>query len=227
MKKALAVLALAATAAGGALAQTDVWAARLRSFSDTPIATLQGVDCVSIDAPRSVVWRLLVGPEIAATWIIAGIPDVVPRLAHYAKGPTAAKGDVLTLEATTRKGPRQLDLTVTVLQPGEVLSFLIKSDAMKTDSADLLDLRVEQLMLSFFVEARDDGTTDVTWVTHYDSDSPFAALLSPAAVPHQRARRLSALRLFKALAEVAARLPYPPLHDVPTKPQPEPPRRKK
>ena len=222
MKKALAVLALAALAAGGALAQTDPWAARLRSFSDTPIATLQGVDCVSIDAPRSIVWRLLVGPETAATWMLAGVPNIVPRLAHYAKGPTASKGDVLSLEATTLDGPRRIDLTVTVLQPGEVLSFLMKSDA-----ADLLDSRVEQLMLSFFVEAREDGTTDVTWVTHYDSDSPIAALLSPAAVYQRRARRLSALRLFKALSEVAARLPYPPLHDVPTKPQPEQPRRKK
>ena len=198
------------------------WAARLRSFSDTPIATLQGVDCVSIDAPRSIVWRLLVGPETTATWMLAGVPNIVPRPARYAKGPTASKGDVLSLEATTREGPRRIDLTVTVLQPGEVLSFLMKSDA-----ADLLDSRVEQLMLSFFVDAREDGTTDVTWVTHYDSDSPIAALLSPAAVHQRRARRLSALRLFKALAEVAARLPYPPLHDVPARPQPEQPRRKR
>jgi uncharacterized protein YndB with AHSA1/START domain len=222
MKRALPLLALAALAAGPASAQRDPWAARLRSFSDAPIATLQGVDCVSIDAPRSIVWRLLVGPETTATWMLAGVPNVVPRRARYAKGLTASKGDVLSLEVTTIEGPRRIDLTVTVLRPGEILSFLMKSDA-----AELLDSRVEQLMLSFFVEGRPDGTTDVTWVTHYDSDSPIAALLSPADAPHRRTRRVAALNLFKVIAEEAARLPYPPLHDVPTSPQPEPSRRKK
>jgi uncharacterized protein YndB with AHSA1/START domain len=177
---------------------------------------------VSIAAPRAIVWRLLVGPETAATWMLAGVRNVIPRRARYGKGLTASKGDVLSLEATTLEGPRRIDLTVVALQPGEVLSFL-----MKSDDADLLDARVEQLMLSFFVEARPDGTTDVTWVTHYDSDSPIAALLSPAAVHQRRIRRLTALNLFKAMAEEVARIPDPPLHDVPTSPQPGPPRRKK
>ena len=37
-------------------------------------------------------------------------PDLLPRGARYKKGPTAEKGDVLTLEATTLEGPRHLDL---------------------------------------------------------------------------------------------------------------------
>jgi hypothetical protein len=103
---------------------------------------------------------------------------------------------------------------VIAAHPGEVLSFLVKSD-----DADLLDAKVERLTVSFFVDARTDGTTDVTWASHYDSDSPFSALLSPAYARQRRNRRLTALNLFKAIAEEAARLPYPPLHDVPTSAQ--------
>ncbi|MGA7992712.1 MAG: SRPBCC family protein [Thermoanaerobaculia bacterium] len=216
MKRSLAILGLATLAARAASAQQpDPWSTRLRSYTDTPIAAFQGAECVSIHAPKSVVWRLLVGPETVSTWLLAGVPDVVPRRASYGKALTAAKGLVLSIDVTTVDGPRRLDLTVIAAQPGEVLSFLLKSD-----DADLLDARVERLTISFFVEGRPDGTTDVTWASHYDSDSPFSALLSPTYVRPRRARRLSALHLFKAIAEEAARLPYPPLHDVPTSPQP-------
>jgi uncharacterized protein YndB with AHSA1/START domain len=216
MKRALAILGLAALAARGASAQQpDPWSTRLRSYTDTPIATFQGAECVSINAPRSIVWRLLVGPETVSTWLLAGAPDVVPRRASYGKALTAAKGEVLSIDATTIAGPRRLDLTVIAAQPGEVLSFLLKSD-----DADLLDAKVERLTVSFFVEGRPDGTTDVTWASHYDSDSPFSALLSPASARQRHNRRRTALNLFKAIAEEAARLPYPPLHDVPTSPQP-------
>jgi len=216
------VLALAGAAADAA-AQSDPWAARLRLYTDTPYATLQGFECVSIAAPKPIVWRLLVGPETAATWLLTGLPGVVPRRASYAQGWTASKGDVLSIDATIADGPRRIDLTVVAFAPGEVLSFLVKSD-----DADLLDSKVERLTLSFFVEGRPDETTDLTWVSHFEPDSPLSALLSPTFVRQRRARRLAALRVFQALAEEAARLPYPPLHDVPTSPQPtSAPRRRK
>ncbi len=216
MNRALVTLGLLALVARGAFAQQpDPWSTRLRTLTETPVATFQGAECVSINAPRAIVWRLLVGPETVSTWLLAGVPDVVPRRASYGKAITAAKGEVLSIDATTVNGPRRLDLTVIVAEPGEVLSFLLKSD-----DADLLDAKVERLMVSFFVEGRPDGTTDVTWASHYDSDSPFSALLSPAYARQRHNRRITALALFKAIAEEAARLPYPPLHDVPTSPQP-------
>jgi hypothetical protein len=46
-----------------ARAQQDPWSARGRALLDTPLASFQGVNCVSIHAPRSIVWRLLVAPE--------------------------------------------------------------------------------------------------------------------------------------------------------------------
>jgi uncharacterized protein YndB with AHSA1/START domain len=220
----LALAALAALAARGAAAQQpDPLTTRLKRYTETPIATFQGAECVSIQAPKTVVWRLLVGPETVSTWLLAGVPGVVPRRASYGKGPTASRGDVLSIDATTADGPRRVDLTVIALQPGELLAFLLKSD-----DADLLDAKVERLTLSFFVDERPDGTTDLTWASHYDADSPFSALLSPTYMRGRHARRLESLNLFRAIAETAASLPYPPLHDVPTSPQPtSAPRRKK
>lgn len=216
MKRAFGVLGLLAVVAGSASAQQpDPLSTRLRTFTDTPIATFQGADCVTIAAPKSVVWPLLVGPETVSTWLLAGIPNIVPRRAHYGKGLTASKGDVLSIDATTREGPRRIDLSVIAYQPGELLSFLLKSD-----DADLLDAKVESLTLSFFVDGRPDGSTDLTWASHFDADSPFSALLSPTYAKGRRARRLSALNLFKAIAEEAAILQFPPLHDVPITPQP-------
>src|ERR1035441_9008853 len=111
-----------------ARAQQDPWSARVRALSDTPLATFQGVNCVSIHAPRSIVWRLLVAPEYAAAWFLADSPKLKPRGAHYKKGPTAEKGDVLSLEATTSEGPRHLDLSVIAAAPPDVLSFLLRAD---------------------------------------------------------------------------------------------------
>jgi uncharacterized protein YndB with AHSA1/START domain len=216
MRRAWPVLGVLALAAHGASAQTpDPLSTRLRTFTETPIATYQGAECVSIEAPKAVVWRLLVAPETVSTWLLSGVPNVVPRRARYGKGLTASKGDVLSIDATTAGGPRRIDLTVIAYQPGEVLAFLVK-----IDDADLLDGKVERLTLSFFLDARSDGTTDLWWASHFDADSPFSALLSPAYAPRRRARKISALNLFKAIAESAATLPYPPLHDVPVSPQP-------
>ena len=195
---------------GLARAQADPWAARVRSRSDTALATFQGVDCVSIHAPRALVWRLLVAPEYAAKWFFAGVPDLLPRGARYKKGPTAEKGDVLTLEATTLEGPRHLDLVVLAAAPGQLLSFLVKSD-----DGDLLDKGIEKLSLTFVLDTPVDGTTDLYLAMHYDPDSPFSAILSPAAVRRQHERRQASLNMFQLLAEEAARMKDPPLHDVP------------
>jgi uncharacterized protein YndB with AHSA1/START domain len=195
---------------GLARAQADPWAARVRARSDAALATFQGVNCVSIHAPRALVWQLLVAPEYAAKWFFAGVPDLLPRGAHYKKGPTAEKGDVLTLEATTLEGPRHLDLMVLAAAPGQLLSFLVRSD-----DADLLDKGIEKLSLTFVLEAPVEGTTDLYLAMHYDPDSPFSAILSPSTVRRQHERRQASLNMFQLLAEEATRMKDPPLHDVP------------
>ena len=205
-----AALLAACFAPGLARAQADPWAARVRSVSDTALATFQGVDCVSVHAPRALVWRLLVAPEYAAKWFFAGVPDVLPRGAHYKKGPTAEKGDVLTLDATTLEGPRHLEMVVLAASPGRLLSFLVRSDG-----GDLLDKGIEKLSLTFLLDTPSEGTTDVTLAMHYDPDSPFSAILSPTAVRRQHERRQASLNMFQLLAEEAARMKDPPLHDVP------------
>lgn len=213
----IALVLTASLATGLARAEGDPWAARVRARSDVQLATFQGVDCVSIHASREVVWRLLVGPEYASKWFFAGNSDVLPRPAHYKKGPTAEKGDVLLLEATTKDGPRHLDLTVLAVVPAELLSLLVRSD-----DADLLDRGVERLSLTFLLEDPGDGTTDLYLAMHYDPDSPFSAILSPASAPRQRERRQAALAMFRLLAEEAARQKYPPLHEVPLTTPPPP-----
>lgn len=214
---AVALVLTASLAPGLAHAEADPWAARVRARSDVQLATFQGVDCVSIHASRAVVWRLLVGPEYASRWLFAGVPDVLPRPAHYKKGPTAEKGDVLLLEATTKDGPRHLDLAVLAAVPGELLSFIVRSD-----DANLLDRGIERLSLTFLLEDSRDGKTDLYLAMHYDSDSPFSAILSPASAPRQRERRQAALAMFSLLAEEAARQKDPPLHDVPLSAPPPP-----
>lgn len=206
-----AALLAACFAPAPACAQTDPWAARVRLRSDTALATFQGVDCVSIRAPRAIVWRLLVAPEYAAKWFFAGLPNLLPRGARYKKGPTAEKGDVLTLDATTLEGPRHLEMVVLAAVPGQLLSFLVKSDG-----ADLLGKGIEKLSLTFVLDTPVSGTTDLYLAMHYDPDSPFSAILSPAAVRHQHERRQASLNMFQMLAEEAARLKDPPLHEVPT-----------
>ncbi|MFI5118868.1 MAG: SRPBCC domain-containing protein [Thermoanaerobaculia bacterium] len=205
-----AALLAACLSPGLARAQADPWAARVRARSDAALATFQGVDCVSIRAPRAIVWRLLVAPEYAAKWFFAGVPAVLPRGAGYKKGPTAEKGDVLSLDATTLEGPRHLEMVVLAAAPGQLLSFLVKSD-----TADLLDKGIEKLSLTFVLDTPVDGTTDLYLAMHYDPDSPLSAILSPTAVRRQHERRQASLTIFQLLAEEAARMKDPPLHDVP------------
>jgi hypothetical protein len=200
-----------------ARAQQHPWSARVRALSDTPLATFQGADCVSIHASRSIVWRLLVAPEYAAAWFFADSPKLKPRGAHYKKGPTAEKGDVLSLEATTSEGPRHVDLSVIVAAPPDMLSFLVRSG-----EADILDRGIEQVSFTFGLESVPNGVTDLYLASHYDSNSPFAAILSQAAARHQRERRLAILEMFRLIAEEAAHLKYPPLHEVPLSVPPPP-----
>ena len=192
-----------------ARAEQDPWSARVRVLAGTPLATFQGADCVSVNAPRAIVWRLLVAPEYAAAWFFASSPLLKPRGARYKKGPTAERGDTLSLEATTLDGPRHLDLSVLVASPPDFLSFVVRSD-----DANLLDKGLERLSFSFSLESVPDGMTDVYLASHYDSDSPFSALLSPAAARRQGERRRAILEMFRVLAEEAARQKYPPLHEV-------------
>jgi hypothetical protein len=193
-----------------AWAQENRWTDLVRALSDTPLATFQGVDCISIHAPRSIVWRLLVGPEYAATWFFAGSTRLKPRSAHYRKGPTAEEGDVLSLEATTPQGPRHVDLSVVVAAPPEMLSFRVISD-----EAEILDSGITHLSFTFGLEPVPNGVTDLYLVSNYDPNSPFEAILSPEVDRHRRERRGAILEMFRLIAEGAARLKYPPLHEVP------------
>jgi len=212
-----ATLASVALLSAPARAEQDPWSARVRALTDVPLATFQGLDCVSINAPRDIVWRLLVAPEYAATWFFADSPNLKARGARYKKGSTAEKGDVLSLEAMTSGGPRHLDLSVIVAAPPDILSFLVRSD-----DADLLDKGIERLSFTFALESLPNGVTDLTLASHYDSDSPFAAILSPAAARRQRERRRAVLEMLRLIAEEAARQKYPPLHEVPLTAPPPP-----
>jgi len=193
-----------------ARAQENPWLDRARALSETPLATFQGVDCISIHAPRSIVWRLLVAPEYAAAWFFADLPNVKPRGARYENGPTAEKGDVLSLQAMTSGGPRHVDLAVIVSAPPDMLSFLVRSD-----EAGILAGGIARLSFTFGLESVPNGVTDLYLVSHYDSNSPFAAILSPEVDRHRHKRRLAILEMFRLIAEEAARLKYPPLHEVP------------
>ena len=179
---------LASLLATPARAEQDPWSTAVRGLSKTPFATFQGVDCVSIHAPRSIVWRLLVAPEYAAAWFFADSPRLKPRGGRYKHGPTAETGDVLSLEATTSEGPRHLELSVIVAAPPGLLSFLVRSD-----EAGILDKGIEQASFTFGLKSPSDGATDVYLVSHYDSNSPFAAILSQVAAHHQHDRRLAIL----------------------------------
>ncbi len=197
---------------GGPLAaQNDPFYARVRGLVETPYPSFQGADCAHVNAPAATVWRVLVGPEGVPLWLFAGLDNVVPREARYRKGPTASMGETLTVSANTTQGPRKVELTVLALQPGQVLSLRVSDDP-----AGLLTAGASSLVATLVVEALGDGTSDVWWATHYESDSPLAAALSGLGGQRRyRVRREGGLLALASLAEAAARLPHPPLHDVP------------
>lgn len=205
-----ATLALASLFSAPGRAQENRWSELARALSNSPLASFQGVDCVSIHAPRSIVWRLLVAPEYAAAWFFADLPKLKPRGAHYRNGPTAEKGDVLSLEAETSDGARHVDLSVIVAAPPNILTFLVRSD-----EAAILNGGIDRLSFTFGLDSVPNGVTDLYLVSHYDSNSPFAAILSPEEDRKEHERRLAVLETFRLIAEEAARLKYPPLHEVP------------
>jgi hypothetical protein len=197
----------------------DPYMARARLLTRVPYPAFQGDDCVSIAAPRAIVWKLLAAPEHMDDILLADLPNVLPSGSRYRKAWTAQKDDVLILDAITLGGPRDAELTVLAAVPGEFLAFrLTKADEQMTD------LGLAQLTWTFLVDERPDGTTDVAWGSHYDSDSPFAAvILSMSSKKKQQTRREAGLLILKSVAEAAAAMKYPPLHEMPT--APDPPRR--
>jgi uncharacterized protein YndB with AHSA1/START domain len=197
---------------GPLAAQTDPFYARVRGLVDAPYPSFQGADCVHVNAPTATVWRVLVGPEGVPFWLFAELENVVPRDARYRKGPTASTGDTLTVTANTTLGPRKIELTVLALQPGQVISIRVSDDP-----EGVLTAGASSLIATLVVEALGDGTSDVWWATHYESDSPLSAALSGLGGGRRRyrMRREGGLLAIASLSEAAARLPYPPLHDVP------------
>jgi len=199
----------------------DPYVARARLLTRVPYPPFQGDDCMTIAAPRSTVWKILAAPEHVDDILLADLLNVVPSGARYRKVWTAGKDAVLVLDAITMGGPRSAELTVLAAAPGELLAFRLTKA-----SEELTDVGLAQLTWTFLVEERPDGTTDVAWASHYDSDSPFAAaVLSMGGKKKQQTRRQAGLLILKALAEAAASMKDPPLHEMPT--APDPPRRRR
>jgi uncharacterized protein YndB with AHSA1/START domain len=194
----------------------DPYGARVRMLTKVPYPAFQGDDCITIAARRAIVWKLLAAPEHMDEILLADLPNVVPSGAHYQKVWTAQKDAVLVLDAITLGGPRNAELTVLAAVPGELLAFRLTKA-----SEELTDVGMAQLTWTFLVEERPDGTTDVAWASHYDADSPFAAaVLSMSSKKKQQSRRQAGLLTLRSLAEAAASMKNPPLHEMPTAPDP-------
>lgn len=192
----------------GAAAQNDPFYARVRGLTDAPYPSFQGSDCTTIKAPRPLVWRVLTAPAPAGNWLLAELNNVVPRGGRYKNGFAASKNDVLTIQEETLDGPRSSDFRVLVAEPERILSLTVIKDD------DVMSHDLTKLTYTLFLESNPDGSTDVTWATHYDPSSPFAAVLSGVGSKRIRIRREMGLLVLKALSEAAASMPYPPLPDV-------------
>jgi len=204
----LALLVLATSAL--ATAQPDPFYGRVRGLVSGPYPSLRGADCLAIDASPDVVFRILIAPERAAQWLLAAVPDVVPRKARYRRGPTASAGETLTLDVDLVEGPRKIELTVLAVIPGQLVSLRITKDDAGVASG------LSSLTHTLYVEKDGNGGSDLWWANHYDPETPFAAVSSLGAAGLKE-RREAGLRYLKAIAEAAARTPYPPLHDAPRK----------
>jgi uncharacterized protein YndB with AHSA1/START domain len=194
---------------GIAAAQGDPFAARARGLTDYRYPTYQGVECTTIAAPRELVYRVLIGPETAGDWLLADLPMVAFRNAHYRKGPAATKGDALILTADTPQGIRNVELKVLFAVPPRALALAVTKDE------EVISPSVDNLTDTFVLEETPDGQTDLWWATHYDPDSPLAAALSGFGGARRYKSRVQAgLLVLKALAETAAAMPAPPLHQA-------------
>ena len=208
----LALLVLPVFSAGTALAQKDLYYNRVRGLTDVPYPSFQGAECITIQAPRKLVWRVMVSPGPAGDWLLADLDNVVPRGGKYKKGFVDTKDDVLTINSEVLNGPRSTELRVLATLPEHVLAFAVTKDD------DVIAHDIANLIYTFVLESNSDGSTDLYWATHYDPSSPFAAALSGIGSKKSRLRSEKGLLTLKALSEAAATMKYPPLPDLPAEP---------
>ena len=175
-------LALALAAAAPADAQYDPYKARVRGLTETPYPSYQGDRCTTIDAPRAEVWKVLTSPERAADWLLTDV-DVVVVSARLKKGSSLDKGEVLVLGVDTKEGPRAAEVTVLVAIENQLLAL-----AVTKDDAEVISPGATSLIYTFVLEEPEKGKTDLYWATHYDSDSPLAAAVSPLKRGKKRAK---------------------------------------
>jgi len=169
---AAAGLVLLAALGRTASAENDPYKVRVRGRTDVPYPSFQGDRCTTIEAPRDIVWSLLVTPEHVTEWLLVGL-DVVPISTRYKKGSGGTKGDVLAISADTKEGPRTLELTTLVAVENQLLAVAVTKDD------EFLAAGVTNLIYTFVLEDAGHGKTDLYWATHYDADSPLSALSSP------------------------------------------------
>jgi uncharacterized protein YndB with AHSA1/START domain len=219
------VLALAALSAR---AENDPYRIRVRGLTDVPYPSYQGDRCTTIHAPKDVVWNILTDPAHAGEWLLTDLENVTPMSARFRKGTSLAKGEVLLLSVDTKQGPRTVELTVLVAVPDQLLALAVTKDD------DVISPGAANLIYTFLLEEPEPGSTDLYWATHYDSDSPLAAAVSPLKGGKRRylARAERGLLVLWGLGEAEeARLtssptppPAPPRASSPT-PKPTPKKR--
>jgi hypothetical protein len=208
----LPLFVLAIFSARPAPAQNDLYYNRVRGLTDVPYPSFQGAECTTIQAPRKLVWRLLISPGPAGAWLLADLDNVVPRGGRYKKGFVATKDDILTITSEVLNGPRSTELRVLAMIPEHVLALAVTKDD------DVIAHDIANLIYTFVLEPNPDGSTDLYWATHYDPSSPFAAALSGIGARRSRLKSEKGLLIVKALAEAAATMKYPPLPDLPVEP---------
>lgn len=208
---------LSAALAGGAEAQVDTYKARVRGLTTRPYPSFQGDRCTTIDAPKDVVWDVLLSPRNATDWLLADIEDVIPLGARWQKGTGSSKGDVLALSVTTPVGQRSVDLTVLASVPGQLLALEVTKDD------GVISPGVTDLVYTFVLESKGPKTTELYWATHFDSDSPLSAAMSALKGGQKRyaSRAERGLMALWGLATAAAELNVepPPLPSGVGKPQ--------
>jgi len=221
---------LLALSAGGVRAENDPYRSRVRGLTDVPYPSYQGDRCTTIDAPRTVVWGVLTDAARSGAWLLADA-DVVPMGARLKKGSSLAKGEVLVLSVDTKEGPRNVELTVLVSVENQLLALAVTKDD------DVITRGTANLIYTFVLEEPEKGKTDLYWASHYDSDSPLAAAVSPLKGGKRRfaARVEHGLLVLWGMAEAAGALettgglPVPPpvvRGNTPTPtPRPTPPKR--
>lgn len=192
--------------AGRALAQNDPYRTRVRGLTEVPYPSFQGAVCTTVEAPRALVWEVLTSSDRAAQWLLTDLDGVTPVSGSYKKkGDTVGKDDVVLMTVETAEGVRNVELKVIAAAEGQLLAFAVtKDDGIIAPGA-------ANLIYTFVLEDAGPGKTDVYWATHYDSNSPLAAISSPLGGKRRFATRVErGLLVLKALTEARASLPPPP-----------------